>query len=55
MFGSGREKKLDCITATVVRENRAMQKIFEKEGFVFKFTDDREALAAELDLRPPQA
>jgi acetyltransferase len=49
----GREEKLERITATVLQENRAMQKIFEKEGFVFKATDDREALEAELDLRPP--
>jgi hypothetical protein len=28
-----------------------MQKIFEKEGFVFQESDDREALDAQLDLR----
>jgi acetyltransferase len=47
----GREEKLDRITATLLQENRAMRKIFEKEGFVFKETGDREALDAELDLR----
>jgi acetyltransferase len=47
----GREEKLDRITATLLQENRPMRKIFEKEGFVFKGTDDRDALDAELDLR----
>jgi len=49
----GREEKLDRITATVLQENRPMQKIFEKEGFVFNESGDHDALEAELDLRPP--
>jgi acetyltransferase len=47
----GREEKLDRITATVLQENRPMQKIFEKEGFVFQESDDRDAMDAQLDLR----
>jgi len=45
-----RAEKLLRITATVLFENRAMQKVFEKLGFRLEQSDDREALEAVLDL-----
>ncbi|MGD0435274.1 MAG: bifunctional acetate--CoA ligase family protein/GNAT family N-acetyltransferase [Bryobacteraceae bacterium] len=45
-----RAEKLSRITATVLFENRAMQKVFEKVGFRLEQSDDREALEAVLDL-----
>jgi len=45
-----REEKLERITATVLFENRPMQKIFEKLGFRLKQTSDSETLEAELIL-----
>jgi len=45
-----RDEKLERITATVLFENRPMQKIFEKLGFKLKQTADSETLEAELIL-----
>jgi acetyltransferase len=45
-----RDEKLQRITATVLFENRAMQKVFERLGFRLKQTADRESLEAELVL-----
>ena len=46
-----RDEKLDRITATVLFENRSMQKVFQKLGFQLHQDVDREALEAELVLR----
>lgn len=46
----GRQEQLDRITATVLHENRAMQKIFEKLGFNFPGGGDHDSLEAELRL-----
>jgi acetyltransferase len=46
-----RDEKLDRITATVLFENRAMQKIFQKAGFQLRQGVDSESLEAELILR----
>ncbi len=45
-----RAEKLGRITATVLFENRAMQKVFERLGFKLKQTVDSESLEAELVL-----
>ena len=45
-----RDEKLDRITATVLFENRPMQKVFERLGFRLNQTADRESLEAELIL-----
>jgi acetyltransferase len=45
-----RDEKLERITATVLFENRPMQKVFEKLGFRMKQTSDSESLEAELIL-----
>ncbi len=45
-----RAEKLERITATVLFENRPMQKVFEKLGFRMKQTSDNESLEAELVL-----
>jgi acetyltransferase len=45
-----RDEKLARITATVLFENRPMQKVFERQGFQLKQTTDRESLEAELIL-----
>ena len=45
-----RDEKLERLTATVLFENRPMQKVFEKLGFRMKQTDDSESLEAELLL-----
>ena len=45
-----RAEKLGKITASVLHENRAMQKVFEKFGFVFSETADCDALKAKLVL-----
>ena len=45
-----RDEKLPRITATVLFENRPMQKVFERLGFRLKQTGDAESLEAELVL-----
>ena len=45
-----RAEKLGRITATVLFENRPMQKVFERLGFRMKQTGDSESLEAELVL-----
>ncbi|HYL78127.1 MAG TPA: bifunctional acetate--CoA ligase family protein/GNAT family N-acetyltransferase [Bryobacteraceae bacterium] len=45
-----RDEKLERITATVLFENRPMQKVFERQGFRLKQGADRESLEAELIL-----
>jgi acetyltransferase len=45
-----RAEKLQRITATVLFENRPMQKVFERLGFRMKQTADSESLEAELVL-----
>lgn len=45
-----RAEKLPRITATVLFENRPMQKVFERLGFKLKQTADSESLEAELVL-----
>ena len=50
LLAFAREEKLERITASVLHENRAMRKVFEKFGFVFSETEDRDALEAELRL-----
>jgi acetyltransferase len=45
-----RDEKLDRITATVLFENRPMQKVFERLGFRMKQGGDSESLEAELIL-----
>jgi acetyltransferase len=45
-----RNEKLERITATVLFENRAMQKIFQKAGFQLRQGGDSESLEAELVL-----
>jgi acetyltransferase len=45
-----RQEKLDRITATVLFENRPMQKVFQKLGFQLRQTKDSESLQAELVL-----
>jgi acetyltransferase len=46
----GREEKLERITATVLFENRPMQKVFQRLGFQLRNAPDNESLEAELDL-----
>ena len=46
-----RDEKLDRITATVLFENRPMQKVFQKLGFQLHQGADSESLEAELMLR----
>jgi acetyltransferase len=46
-----RNEKLDRITATVLFENRPMQKVFQKLGFQLRQGADSESLEAELVLR----
>ena len=46
-----RQEKLDRITAMMLFENRAMQKVFQKAGFQLRQSDDSESLEAELVLR----
>jgi acetyltransferase len=45
-----RDEKLERVVATVLFENRPMQKIFERLGFSMKQTGDSESLEAELIL-----
>jgi acetyltransferase len=45
-----RAEKLERITATVLFENRPMQKVFERIGFQLKQSGDSESLEAELVL-----
>jgi acetyltransferase len=45
------DEKLERITATVLFENRPMQKVFQKLGFELRPGPDSEALEAELVLR----
>jgi acetyltransferase len=47
-----REEKIDRITATVLYENRGMQRVFEKFGFTVRPGEDRESLEVELRLAP---
>jgi len=46
-----RNEKLERVTATVLFENRPMQKIFQKAGFELHQGGDSESLEAELVLR----
>jgi acetyltransferase len=46
-----RDEKLDRITATVLFENRPMQKVFQRLGFQLNRGPDSESLEAELVLR----
>ena len=43
-----RDEKLGRLTATLLFENRPMQKVFEKLGFRIRQTEDSESLEAEL-------
>jgi len=45
-----RDEKLNRVTATVLFENRPMQKIFERAGFRLEQSRDPESLAAVLVL-----
>jgi acetyltransferase len=45
-----RDEELKRLTATVLFENRPMQKIFERLGFQIRQTEDSESLEAELVL-----
>jgi acetyltransferase len=45
-----REEHMGRITATVLPENRPMQKVFEKYGFRFSNTIDQDAIQAELTI-----
>ena len=45
-----RDEKLERITATVLFENRPMQKVFEKAGFRVRQGRDDESVDAELIL-----
>ncbi len=45
-----RDEKLDRLTATVLFENRPMQKVFQKLGFQLNQSKDSESLVAELTL-----
>jgi len=45
-----REEKLKRITATVMFQNRPMQKVFERAGFRLSQSRDPESLSAVLDL-----
>jgi acetyltransferase len=45
-----RDEKLRRITATVMFQNRPMQKVFERAGFRLSQSRDPESLAATLDL-----
>ena len=46
----GRDEHLDRITATVLFENRPMQKVFQRLGFQLHNAPDNESLEAELVL-----
>ena len=46
-----RYEKLERITATVLFENRPMQRVFQKLGFELRQTADSESLEAALILR----
>jgi acetyltransferase len=46
-----RDEKLQRLTATVLFENRPMQKVFQKLGFQLHQGSDSESLEAELILR----
>lgn len=46
----GRDEKLDRITAEIIPENRAMQRVCEKVGFRLQPTMD--VVKAEIDLQP---
>ena len=45
-----RDEKLERITATVLFENRPMQKVFQKLGFQLRQGADSESVEAELIL-----
>jgi acetyltransferase len=45
-----RDEKLRQITATVMFQNRPMQKVFERAGFRLSQSRDPESLTATLDL-----
>ena len=45
-----RDEKLNRVTATVLFENRPMQKIFERSGFRLEQSRDPESLSAVLVL-----
>ncbi|WP_204140599.1 bifunctional acetate--CoA ligase family protein/GNAT family N-acetyltransferase [Halomicronema sp. CCY15110] len=44
----GRDERLDCITAEILHENRAMQRVCEKVGFELRRTPD--FMDAKIDL-----
>ncbi|HYL36658.1 MAG TPA: bifunctional acetate--CoA ligase family protein/GNAT family N-acetyltransferase [Bryobacteraceae bacterium] len=50
LVGFARDEKLERITATVLFENRPMQRVFEKVGFRLEQSADPEALEAVLVL-----
>ena len=50
-----REEKLTRVTATVLFENRPMQKIFERAGFHLEQSRDPESLTAVLAVQQPSA
>ena len=45
-----REEKLELLTASVLAENPAMQKLLEGQGFVFSGGQDPEVLEGEMEL-----
>lgn len=49
----GRDEHLDCITAEILHENRAMQRVCEKVGFTLKRTPD--FIEASIQLAEPSA
>ncbi len=53
LVGFARDEKLERVTATVLFENRPMQKVFEKLGFHLEQSEDPESLEAVLVLTPP--
>jgi acetyltransferase len=50
LVGFARDEKLERVTATVLFENRPMQKVFEKLGFHLQQSEDPESLEAVLEL-----
>ncbi|MBZ5610729.1 MAG: GNAT family N-acetyltransferase, partial [Acidobacteriia bacterium] len=53
LVGFARDEKLERVTATVLFENRPMQKVFEKLGFRLEQSVDPESLEAVLVLSTP--
>jgi acetyltransferase len=45
-----RQEKLPRLVATILPENRAMQKVFENLGFAVRYSKEEEVLEAEINL-----